>query len=78
MICAERLIANISLGVMAAVIVQLLGLNANCTKNALTKITVQNVRKGFQKGVRENDQILSFLHLLALEKSWVEKHTTEI
>ena len=51
MVCAEKLIANISLGAMAAVIVQQRGLNASCTKMSLTKTIVPNAKTECQKGV---------------------------
>lgn len=40
-----------SLGVMAAVIVALVGLSVNCTKIPQTKIIVQNAKTECQKGV---------------------------
>lgn len=55
MIYAERLIANISLGVMATAIVAQLGLNVNCTKKTQTQTIVQNAKTEYQKGVIRNE-----------------------
>lgn len=58
MIYAERLIANISLGVMAAVIVVPLGLNVNCIKKPQTKNIVLCAKTGYQKGVASMPKLI--------------------
>ena len=55
MICADKLIVNISLA-EAVVKVLLLGLSVNYITNALMKTIVQNAKTEWRKGVIANDQ----------------------